>query len=81
MIGARAVLKALLLALLEPTGKLRQMELQQDYTGRLALHEQLLTMPFGTVWDRYCEMQGVPTESCWLQEVRRYEATELGRRK
>ncbi len=81
VIGARAVLKALLLALLEPTGKLRQMELQQDYTGRLALHEQLLTMPFGTVWDRYCEMQGVPTESCWLQEVRRYEATELGRRK
>ena len=81
VIGARAVLKALLLALLEPTGKLRQMELQQDYTGRLALHEQLLTMPFGTVGDRYCEMQGVPTESCWLQEVRRYEATELGRRK
>ena len=80
VIGARAVLKALLLALLEPTDKLRELETQQDYTGRLALHEQLVTMPFGIVWDRYCEMQSVPTESCWLEEVRRYEATELSRR-
>lgn len=80
VIGARAVLKALLLALLEPTKTLRQMEGQHDYTGRLALHEQLLTLPFGTVWDRYCETHGAPTESCWLDAVRRYEATELSRR-
>ncbi len=80
VIGARAALKALLLALLEPTETLRLLESQRDYTGRLALHERLLTMPFGTVWDRFCEMQGVPTEAVWFEEVRRYEATVLSRR-
>ena len=56
------------------------MELEGDYTGRLALHEQLLTMPFGAVWDHYCESEGVPGEANWLQEIRAYERDVLSRR-
>ena len=80
VIGSRAMLKALLLALLEPTAALRQLELEGDYTGRLALHEQLLTMPFGAFWDHYCESEGVPGEANWLQEIRAYERDVLSRR-
>ena len=79
-LGARAMLKALLLALLEPTAMLRDMELECDYTGRLAMLEQLLTMPFGAVWDYYCESQGVPGESSWIDEIRSYERTVLSGR-
>ena len=38
VIGSRAMLKALLLALLEPTPKLRESEIEGDFTARLALH-------------------------------------------
>ena len=80
VVGARAMLKGLLLALLEPSTTLRQMERDRDYTGRLAVLEQLLTMPFGAVWDHYCALHGVPEESAWLNEIRAYERAVLSQR-
>jgi len=41
VIGTRAMLKALLIALLEPTAKLRELEATGDFTSRLALLEEL----------------------------------------
>ena len=73
MIGARSVLIALLLALLEPTASLRELECDGDLTGRLALMEDLKTMPFGAVWDFYCASKNVPVGHAWMNEVRRYE--------
>jgi L-rhamnose isomerase len=81
VIGTRCMLKALLIALLEPTGKLRQMEIAGDYTSRLAMLEELKTMPFGTVWDEYCERMDAPVGTAWLDEVKRYEKEVLGLRK
>ncbi len=80
VIGTRATLKALLLAMLEPTAKLRELENAGDYTARLALMEQLKTMPFGAVWDHYCTTQNVPVESAWLAEVKAYEKNVLSKR-
>src|SRR5207302_10252750 len=45
VIGTRAMLKALLLALLEPIDELRRCEAVGDYTRRLALLEELKTLP------------------------------------
>ena len=59
-IGTRNMIKSLLLALLEPTKTLRDLEARGDYTARLALLEEQKTMPFGAVWDYYCETKGVP---------------------
>ncbi|MGE3820216.1 MAG: L-rhamnose isomerase [Isosphaeraceae bacterium] len=73
VIGARALLKALLLALVEPTTTLRSFEAEGDLTGRLALMEELKTMPFGAVWDEHCARSGVPVGLAWRDEVRRYE--------
>ena len=74
VIGTRCMLKALLIALLEPTDKLREMELSGDFTSRLAMLEELKTMPFGAVWDYYCTKMEVPMGPDWLKEIRDYEA-------
>ena len=80
VIGTRNMCKALLKAYLEPTEKLKQIELAGDYTSRLALTEELKTYPFGAVWDYYCEQMGVPVRDAWLPEVQRYEREVLSKR-
>jgi L-rhamnose isomerase len=79
-IGTRSMLKALLLALLEPTAKLRELENRGDFTSRLALTEELKMLPFGAVWDYYCQQQGVPVGMDWMSEVKQYEKDVLGKR-
>jgi L-rhamnose isomerase len=79
-IGTRAMLKALLLALVEPTAKLRELELCGDFTARLALLEEIKTLPFGAVWECYCRQQGVPVGMAWMEEVKQYERDVLGKR-
>lgn len=80
VIGTRSMIKALLMALLEPMDLLRRLEAEGDYTGRLALLEELKTLPFGAVWDFYCLKAGVPVGEDWLDEVRCYERDVLSRR-
>ena len=80
VIGTRAALRALLLALLEPIDQLRSLETSGDYTGRLALLEELKALPSGAVWDYYCLQQGVPVGFDLMREVRDYERRELARR-
>jgi len=80
VIGTRCMLKSLLLALLEPTPALRALEAGGDFTGRLALMEELKTMPFGAVWDYYCLQQNAPVGPAWLDEVRTYEKNVLSQR-
>ena len=75
VIGMRAMLQALLQALLEPTAKLRQLEDDRNYTARLAMLESLKTLPLGAVWDYHCLRQNVPLGNCWLDDVQKYEAT------
>lgn len=79
-IGTRSTIKALLLALLEPTEQLRALEAAGDYTARLALLEELKTLPSGAVWDFYCASQGVPAGTAWLGEVKQYEQDVLAKR-
>jgi L-rhamnose isomerase len=79
-IGARSMIKALLMALLEPIEKLREAEANGDFTARLALLEGAKTLPYGAVWDAYCESQGVPGEPAWLAEVKRHEKEVLSNR-
>jgi len=113
VIGARTTQKALLIALLEPIERLRELEsgagdwglgarsggsaaelspspqspapsLQPeraaDLTSRLALLEELKTMPFAAAWDYYCLKHDVPIGPAWLDEVKAYERTVLAQR-
>jgi L-rhamnose isomerase len=79
-IGARNMLRALLIALLEPTDRLQAAEAAGDFTTRLALQEESCSLPFGAVWDYYCETQGVPVGEQWLADVKTYEKNVLSKR-
>jgi L-rhamnose isomerase len=80
VIGTRATLTALLHALLEPVKMLRQFEADGDFTARLAMFEELKSMPYGAVWDYYCATSEVPIGKAWLDDVRRYERDVLSKR-
>lgn len=80
VIGTRSMQKALLFAALAPIDKLREYELTGDYTSRLAMLEELKTLPFAAVWDAYCEKAGVPVRNQWLADVKAYEKEVLSKR-
>lgn len=80
VIGARATLKAFLTALLQPGDRLKELENSGDNFGRLAVLEELKTLPFGAVWDYYCSRMDVPMRESWIDEVRKYESEVTGKR-
>jgi len=81
VMGARCMIKALLIALFEPTAKLKEMEAAGDFTSRLAMVEEIKTLPFGAVWDYYCLTQNVPVGWVWMEKVKAYEKTVLAHRR
>lgn len=77
VIGTRAMLKAMLSAMLEPLKDLKEAELKGDFTKRLAMLEDLKTMPFGAVWNYFCEKNNMPGDFKWLDTVTDYEKSVL----
>ena len=79
IIGIRATQKALLLALLEPSKRLREAEANGNLTARLALLEEAKSLPWGAVWDEFCRRSDVPAGAAWLAEAEAYgqETTRL----
>jgi L-rhamnose isomerase len=80
VVGTRALLRALLIALLEPVEVLRKLEQGGDFTARLALLEEFKALPWGAVWDFHCLRMGVPVGAAWLDRVRAYERDVLASR-
>ncbi len=80
IIGSRATLKCVLLALLEPIESLRKYEDQDMGFERLAMLEELKSMPWGAVWDMYCLQNGVPVGEEYIKDIERYEAEITSKR-
>lgn len=80
VIGARSVIKGLLLAFLEPLEQLRIYEQEGNYFARLALLEMCKMMPFGAIWDYYCLSKKAPLERDIILQIHHYEKTELSKR-
>lgn len=80
VIGTRNTQKALLKAMLEPTKELQEMELNFDFTSRLAITEELKDFPYADVWNYFCEQNNVPVGLDWLTEVQTYEKEVLANR-
>jgi L-rhamnose isomerase len=59
---------------------MQQAENEGDYTSRLAMMEELKSMPFAAVWDFHCLRSEVPQGIAWLERVRKYESDVLARR-
>ncbi len=80
VIGARNMVKALLIGLLEPAAALRRVECEMDYTRRLVMLEEQKSMPWAAVWDHYCAQQDVPVGMAWFEEIAGYEKRVLAAR-
>ncbi|MDD3409548.1 MAG: L-rhamnose isomerase [Eubacteriales bacterium] len=80
VIGTRNMQKAMLWALLQPNDRLKALQEQSRFTELLMLQEECKTLPFGAVWEAWCESQGVPGNERWFDEVTSYEAKVLKER-
>ena len=80
VIGTRNLLKAMLIALLEPTASLKAAEGRMDYTRRLALFEELKSLPWSAVWDYYCVAENAPAGMAWYDRILQYEKDVLSER-
>jgi L-rhamnose isomerase len=80
VVGARTAKKALLLGLLRPLAKLREVENAGDYTARLALAEDSRSLPWGAVWEEFCRRNETPADGQWLAAARDYESRILSKR-
>jgi L-rhamnose isomerase len=80
VIGARNMLKALLIALLEPRQKLLEAERHWDGAGRLALHEGAKSLPWGAVWAHYCQTCDLPDDLAFMATINHYEQKVLRER-
>jgi L-rhamnose isomerase len=78
VIGTRNMQKALLIGLLEPTARLRQLENDGNFTARLASQEEAKSLPWDSVWEEFCERQETTLD--WLREIEKYEKQTLSAR-
>lgn len=72
-VGFRNMQKAFLFALLTPNEALAKLQNESNFTELMAVQEELKTLPFGEIWDQYCEHCSVPKDGEWLNEVKQYE--------
>lgn len=80
IVGVRNIQKAMLYALLQPNRMLEQLQDNGNMTELMVYQEELKLMPFGDVWDYFCEKSGVPMGMKWLDEIKEYEAKVLSKR-
>jgi L-rhamnose isomerase len=80
VVGTRAAQKAFMIAMLEPTAKLVEMEEAGQNFERLAMLEELKTKPFSAVWDYYCLKEGVAPGADYIKEIQDYEKEVLSKR-
>ncbi len=78
--GLRNVRKAILSALLQPVGMMKETEAKGDFSGRLAIVQEFKAAPFAMVWDYYCQKTSAGVGLEWLEEARKYEKDVLSKR-
>lgn len=80
VIGTRNMQKALLLALLEPSGSMKRMQDEADFTSLLATTEAIKTLPWQEVWNEFLSREGKEDDFEVLAAIRTYEKEALGGR-
>lgn len=78
VLGMRNMQKALLIALLSPNDKLKELQESNKLTELMVVQEELKLYPIGDVWNYFCEVNGVNEE--WYSEVIAYEKEVLSKR-
>lgn len=80
VIGSRAAQKCMLRALLEPVELISKYELEGETYKVLTLLEEGKALPWGAVYDEFCERCGVPVSDAFMAEIDKYAAEVTSRR-
>jgi L-rhamnose isomerase len=76
----RNMQKALLNALLTPNALLKKLQDEGRFSEKMALSEEIKTLPFGDVWKKFCLDNGVIADESWFKVVEEYENEVLLKR-
>ena len=79
-VGLRSWQKALLMAMLTPNAALKELQDKGNYTELMVRSEEVKTLPFGDIWNYYCECCGAPKDGEWYALVEEYEKNVLSKR-
>lgn len=74
----RSMSKSLLYALLSPNAMLKELQDTNQLTKVMAIQEEVKTLPFGDVWNYFCEECGIPSD--WFAEIEMYKKEVLANR-
>jgi L-rhamnose isomerase len=80
VVGTRAVQQSFMIAMLEPTAAIVELEEKGKNFERLAMLEIMKAKPFGAVWDYYCMINNVPVAEDFITEILQYETDVLNKR-
>ena len=62
------------MAALQPVERMQKLQNEGKFTEKMMVMEAAKTMPFGDIWEKYCELQGVPAcDEEWFATVMKYE--------
>ena len=59
---------------------LKDLQDKGAYTELMVRSEEVKTLPFGDIWNYYCEYCGVPKDGEWFEKVKEYENDVLLKR-
>ena len=76
--GMRSMSKALLYALVSPNAMMKELQDNNELTKLMVVQEEVKTLPFGDVWNYFCEECGIPAD--WFAEIEKYEKEVLANR-
>ncbi len=79
-VGFRNWQKCMLNAMCLPHDMLKKLQDEGNYTELFVMQEEVKTLPFGPIWEQYCESCGVPADRSWFDEVKKYEDEMLSKR-
>lgn len=79
-VGFRSWQKALLSALCTPNAELKALQDENRLTELMMMQEEIKTLPFGDIWNEYCEQCGVKTGKAWFDDIKAYEKDVLSNR-
>ena len=80
VIGSRAAQKCMLCALLEPVDIIRKAELEGETYKVLTYLEEGKALPWGAVYDEFCERNNVPVGDAYMAEIDNYSKEVTSKR-
>ena len=68
------------MALCTPNALLKDLQDKGEFSKLMVVSEEVKMLPFGEIWEHYCETEGVVAGAEWFDEIVKYETEVLAKR-